>query len=259
MILSALTEIKNKLGAAGGIATLDSGGKIPSSQIPSLSIANTYPYTTDPTECVLAETGDMAIKSDGSTVYILAGSDPTVLSDWKNLSISVSIPPIGFDYIQFANGQLPGDTLLDNADTDITSTFNPTELALAHYPGTTWKLAVRNADFLRQTGTRNDGNGKTIGTTFGNTQDHQMQGAKVNLFNSDSTPSPTGNAPASDKPVLFKGLFADGRSYSMEEGSNPPTSGLSSGFVTDGINGTPNVGVETRPSNTSVRFWIRTA
>lgn len=70
-------------GSPGGVATLGSDGKIPASQIPSIALTDTYIVANEEEMLDLeAEHGDVAIRTDEDITYILAGSDPAVLSDW---------------------------------------------------------------------------------------------------------------------------------------------------------------------------------
>ena len=73
-------------GSALGVATLDSGGKIPSAQMPSISITDTFVVASEVAMLALtAERGDVAIRSDLNKSYILATDSPTTLADWKEL------------------------------------------------------------------------------------------------------------------------------------------------------------------------------
>ncbi|MFA6524618.1 MAG: hypothetical protein WC264_03935 [Candidatus Paceibacterota bacterium] len=73
-------------GAVDGVATLGSDGKIPSAQLPLITISNTFVVASEVTMLALtAETGDVAVRTDSSTSYILAGTNPTLLTDWQQL------------------------------------------------------------------------------------------------------------------------------------------------------------------------------
>ncbi|MGE0659801.1 MAG: hypothetical protein AB7O63_09920 [Reyranellaceae bacterium] len=73
-------------GTANGVATLDAGGKIPSSQIPAIALVNTFVVASQAAMLALsAQTGDVAVRSDENKSYILAGSDPATLGDWQEL------------------------------------------------------------------------------------------------------------------------------------------------------------------------------
>lgn len=73
-------------GANSGVATLDSGGKIPSAQLPAIAVGATFSVGSQAAMLALtAEIGDVAIRTDqGNSRYLLTGS-PSVLADWKIL------------------------------------------------------------------------------------------------------------------------------------------------------------------------------
>lgn len=86
----AMTDYLAMIGV--NIATLDANGKLTPSQIPSISINSTFTVTNVSQIVGLnAQEGDVAIVVPIDVVtdtYMLAGSDPTVLSNWKKLGVS---------------------------------------------------------------------------------------------------------------------------------------------------------------------------
>ena len=73
-------------GAANGLATLDSGGLIPSSQLPLIAITDTFVVASQVAMLALtAEKGDVAIRTDQNKSYILSSNSPGTLADWKEL------------------------------------------------------------------------------------------------------------------------------------------------------------------------------
>jgi hypothetical protein len=96
-------------GAAGGVAELDGSGKVPTGQLPALAITETYVVASEVAMLALAaQKGDVAIRTDLSKSFILAGTDPTVLADWKEL-----LTPT--DAVLSVNGQT-GSVSLDSDD-----------------------------------------------------------------------------------------------------------------------------------------------
>jgi hypothetical protein len=90
---------------ANGLATLDGGGKIPTSQLPALAISETFVVNSEANMLASgAQTGDVAIRTDENKSYILAGSDPTELTDWQEL-----LTPT--DAVSSVNGQTGAVTL----------------------------------------------------------------------------------------------------------------------------------------------------
>lgn len=73
-------------GAANGVASLDSGGKIPSSQLPAISISDSFVVASQAAMLALvAQTGDIAIRTDLSKTFILKGTSASTLTDWQEL------------------------------------------------------------------------------------------------------------------------------------------------------------------------------
>jgi hypothetical protein len=96
-------------GAAGGVAELDGSGKVPTGQLPALAITETYVVASEVAMLALAaQKGDVAIRTDLNKSFILAGTDPTVLADWKEL-----LTPT--DAVLSVNGQT-GSVSLDSDD-----------------------------------------------------------------------------------------------------------------------------------------------
>jgi hypothetical protein len=73
-------------GSANGVASLDAGGKVPTSQLPALAITDTFVVASQAAMLALtAETGDVAVRTDLNKTFILAGDDPTTLGDWQEV------------------------------------------------------------------------------------------------------------------------------------------------------------------------------
>jgi hypothetical protein len=91
-------------GVANGVATLDSSGHVPQSQIPAVAITDTFVVASQAAMLALtAQTGDVAVRTDLSKSFILKGSDPTILGNWQELlspaqgvtSVTASAPLTG--------------------------------------------------------------------------------------------------------------------------------------------------------------------
>jgi len=73
-------------GAALGVATLDAQGLIPASQLPPLAISERFVVASQAAMLALvAQRGDVAIRTDLSRSYILGSDDPTQLANWSEL------------------------------------------------------------------------------------------------------------------------------------------------------------------------------
>lgn len=74
------------LGAVNGVATLDANGFIPSGQLPSLVVTDVNVVASQVAMLALvAQKGDVAIRTDENKTYILSTNDPTTLADWKEV------------------------------------------------------------------------------------------------------------------------------------------------------------------------------
>ena len=72
--------------AANGVATLDAGGKVPSSQLPDVAITNTFVVASQAAQLALtAQTGDVAVRTDLNKSFILTAEPASVLGNWQEL------------------------------------------------------------------------------------------------------------------------------------------------------------------------------
>lgn len=83
-------------GIQNGVATLDINGKIPASQIPSISFSSGYVVTSQSAMLGLsvAVVGSIAIRTDNSKNYVLSGLPATTLSNWLELLMPASISSV---------------------------------------------------------------------------------------------------------------------------------------------------------------------
>lgn len=73
-------------GAALGVATLDAAGRLNASQLPQITVTDTFVVSSEADMlAVPAQTGDTVVRTDISATFILRGSNPTVLGDWQEL------------------------------------------------------------------------------------------------------------------------------------------------------------------------------
>ncbi len=83
--LNAKENTANK-NTANGYAGLGSDGKLISSQLPSITISDTFVVGSQSAMlAVTAETGDVAVRTDLNKSFILKGTNPAVLTDWQEL------------------------------------------------------------------------------------------------------------------------------------------------------------------------------
>ncbi|MDR1093408.1 MAG: hypothetical protein LBL66_04595 [Clostridiales bacterium] len=98
LTLSKITDAgtaagKNAGTAAGNVPLIGSDGKLPESLIPSVAITDVFEVGSEGDMLALsnAEKGDVAIRTDNSTVFILFQTPATTLANWKQLVLPVSV------------------------------------------------------------------------------------------------------------------------------------------------------------------------
>jgi hypothetical protein len=73
-------------GAASGVATLDAGSKIPLAQLPATAITDTSVVISQAAMLALtAQTGDVAVRTDINTSFILTAEPASTLVNWQQL------------------------------------------------------------------------------------------------------------------------------------------------------------------------------
>jgi hypothetical protein len=79
-----------------GVASLDAYGKIPTSQIPSISFSSGYVVINQAAMLALsnAVVGSIAIRTDNSKNYVLSGLPASTLANWLELLMPVSIASV---------------------------------------------------------------------------------------------------------------------------------------------------------------------
>ena len=70
--------------AASGLCDLDANLLVPTNRLPALSINETFVVASEVAMLALdCQKGDVALRSDEDTVFILADDDPSILANWK--------------------------------------------------------------------------------------------------------------------------------------------------------------------------------
>lgn len=73
-------------GANNGVATLDGTGKIPTGQLPNITITDTFVVANQAAQLALAaEVGDVAVRTDLNKSFILRVAPATVIGNWQEL------------------------------------------------------------------------------------------------------------------------------------------------------------------------------
>ncbi len=79
-------------GSAGGVAELDGNALIPIEQLPPMATGDSFPAANQAAMLDLdAHIGDVAVRSDTDSKWLLVGTDPSVLSNWHELGSAVDV------------------------------------------------------------------------------------------------------------------------------------------------------------------------
>jgi len=96
-------------GVVGGVAELDSNGKVPTSQLPAIALTDVFVVGSESEQTSLtAQEGDVAVRTDENKSYVHNGGTAGDMSDWQEL-----LTPT--DAVQSVNGQT-GSVVLDTDD-----------------------------------------------------------------------------------------------------------------------------------------------
>lgn len=126
--------------AANGVASLDGGGKVPTSQLPALAITSVFVVASQAAQLALtAEEGDVAVRSDQNKSYIHNAGSASTMADWSELLTT--------DTVLSVNGQT-GAVTLAKADVGLGSVDNTADAAK---PVSTAQQAAIDADRARLT------------------------------------------------------------------------------------------------------------
>lgn len=85
----AVADVTAQRGLPGGYATLDIDGKLDVGQIPALAITDTQVVASEAAMLgLIAQRGDVAVRTDLNKSFILAGDDPSQVANWVELRAS---------------------------------------------------------------------------------------------------------------------------------------------------------------------------
>ena len=111
----------NKVGAASGVASLNTLGKIPSDQIPAISFSSVKVLASEAEMLALSSAviGSVVIRTDLNKNYVLAQANPAVLSNW--IQLLTPAPPV-----QTVNG-MTGDIAITKSSVDLANVDNTSD------------------------------------------------------------------------------------------------------------------------------------
>ena len=107
--LSGKIDVSQK-NVSGGVAGLDASGKLSTSQLPQLAITDTFVVSSEAEMLALAaaERGDIAVRLDLKTTFILAGEQYNLIANW----VELLSPTDGVVSIAGLNGVISSSALL---------------------------------------------------------------------------------------------------------------------------------------------------
>jgi hypothetical protein len=111
----------NKVGAANGVASLNTLGKIPTDQIPAISFSSVKVLASEAEMLALSSAviGSVVIRTDLNKNYVLAQANPAVLSNW--IQLLTPAPPV-----QTVNG-MTGDITITKSSVDLANVDNTSD------------------------------------------------------------------------------------------------------------------------------------
>jgi len=111
----------NKVGAANGVASLNTLGKIPSDQIPAISFSSVKVLASEAEMLALssAVVGSVVIRTDINKNYVLAQANPAVLANW--IQLLTPAPPV-----QSVN-TMTGDITITKSTIDLANVNNTSD------------------------------------------------------------------------------------------------------------------------------------
>ena len=111
----------NKVGAANGVASLNTLGKIPSDQIPAISFSSVKVLASEAEMLALSSAviGSVVIRTDLNKNYVLAQANPAVIANW--IQLLTPAPPV-----QTVNG-MTGDITITKSSVDLANVNNTSD------------------------------------------------------------------------------------------------------------------------------------
>jgi hypothetical protein len=140
--------VDSKIGAVSGIASLDSSGKVPSSQLPSIALHQTSVVNSQAAMLALtADAGDIAVRTDVSKTFVLTASPASTLGNWQELLTSDSVTSVdgqtgvvdlSGNYVNVTGDTMSGALAMgNNKITGLGTPTNSADAATKNYVDTT--------------------------------------------------------------------------------------------------------------------------
>jgi len=137
---------KSSLNVPNGVATLDGSGKIPTSQLPTLSVTSSYVVNSEVEMLALVvQEGDIAIRTDINSNFIANGGNSSILSGWNKLSSTPNAPVFDVN-TKTGNVILGTQDILDSTDKRYVK-----DIDITHLNSLTTDLASKEPAFSKNT------------------------------------------------------------------------------------------------------------
>ena len=139
--------------AVNGVATLDASGKVPVTQIPSLSFASVNVFGSEAQMLGLtgAQIGSTVIRTDVSKSFVLGATPASTLSNWKEILTPTS------NAVTSVNGVAGPDVVLTKANIGLENVSNTSDAAKPISTATASALLLKEDKANKSTNVSTDG------------------------------------------------------------------------------------------------------
>lgn len=221
---------------------------VPSGAVEKMGTGFTAPQVNNKTNVYSPITGDIVYDSFNTLFY---GYDHT--GNWQSLGVGAGATTPAGVVSAFAGSSVPAGYLLCDGSAISRTTYSTlfTTIGTTYGSGdgsTTFNLPNAQGVFLRGDGSQTISSITYTGTQ-GTTQGDQMQGH----IHPETLPNATAGGAAANPGSYLSSNYTNATPNSTAYSGGANTSNPAS----DGTNGTPRIGAETRPANISVKYIIK--
>lgn len=199
-----------QVGAANGVASLDSSGKLASSQVPSIAITQYLGNVADEAAmlALTGEQGDWCIRSDSGTTFVITGNNPAQIGSWTQLAYPAAP-------VTSVNGET-GVVVIDKTDVGLGNVTNDAQVTsvtgtapIVSSGGTTPAISINDAT-TSASGAMSAADkikldGIASGAEVNVNADWNATSGDAQILNKPEVPAPNINPPAALGPVASAG------------------------------------------------------
>lgn len=190
---------ESEKGAANGYAALDGSGQIPAAQIPAIAITDYLGASANQAAmlALVGQKGDWTTRTDLGTMWIITGTDPSVLGDWTAVSYPAS--PVS------SVAGRTGDVVLSKSDVALGSVDNTADVdKVVSTPQAAATIAAINAEVTNR-------NNAIAAATAGLVDDRGTYDASTDLFPTTGGSGTSGAVMRGDQwQISVKGTLGSG-------------------------------------------------